>query len=213
MKKKIVSTTIALMGLVPGMAGAQGLGVPVAGFAAGGTGLTSFYVIGFELGPWQEYLAQELTPEYMLSEDSQPVHVSWLRNSEVMILPDFARNMQQAQPETWMNLRFDYEAASEYQWQGVEPEPVYEGSMFERQYFAPGVQHQFGDSGILGVSAIVAHQRYSAASLGLFATDSLGDDVGIYSGYQPFQESGYGTGVKLAVQQEVADGLALNAGF
>lgn len=213
MKKKIVSTTIALMGLVPSMAGAQGLGVPVAGFAAGGTGLTSFYVIGFELGPWQEYLAQELTPEYMLSEDSQPVHVSWLRNSEVMILPDFARNMQQAQPETWMNLRFDYEAASEYQWQGVEPEPVYEGSMFERQYFAPGVQHQFGDSGILGVSAIVAHQRYSAASLGLFATDSLGDDVGIYSGYQPFQESGYGTGVKLAVQQEVADGLALNAGF
>jgi long-chain fatty acid transport protein len=85
--------------------------------------------------------------------------------------------------------------------------------MFERQFFAPGVQHQFADNGILGVSAIVAYQRYSAASLGLFSAGSLGQDVGIYSGYQPYQESGYGTGVRLAVQQEVISGLTLDAGF
>ena len=78
---------------------------------------------------------------------------------------------------------------------------------------APGVQHQYADNGVLGVSAIVAYQRYSAASLGLFATSSVGEDVGIYSGYQPYQESGYGTGVRLAVHQEVLDGVALDAGF
>ena len=200
------------MGLVPAFASAQGIGVPAVGFATGGTGLTSFYVIGFELGPWQEYLAQELTPDYMLADDSQPVRVSWLRNADLTILPEFAAGME-SQPDTWINLQFQYEASSEYLWQGVEPEPVYEGTMFERQFFAPGVQHQFADNGILGVSAIVAYQRYSAASLGLFSAGSLGQDVGIYSGYQPYQESGYGTGVRLAVQQEVISGLTLDAGF
>ena len=200
------------MGLVPAMASAQGFGLPAVGFATGGTGLTSFYVIGFELGPWQEYLAQELTPDYMLADESQPVKVSWLRNADLTILPDFAAGME-SQPDTWMNLHFQYESASEYLWQGVEPDPVYEGTMFERQYFAPGVQHQFADNGILGVSAIVAYQRYSAASLGLLSASSLGKDVGIYSGYQPYQESGYGMGVRLAVQQEVISGLTLDAGF
>jgi hypothetical protein len=200
------------MGLVPGLASAQGIGLPAAGFAAGGTGLTSFYVIGFELGPWQEYLAQELTPEYMLSEDDHPVRVSWLRSSDVTILPDFASHME-TQPETWLRLQFEFQSSNEYNWQGVEPEPVYEGTMFERQYFAPGIEHQFSENGILGVSAIVAYQRYSAASMGLFAASSLGQDVGIYSGYQPYQESGYGTGVRLAVRQEVVSGLSFDAGF
>ena len=212
MKSKFASTVIAALGLLPGIASAHGIGLPSVGFATGGTGLTSFYVIGFELGPWQEYLAQELTPEYMLPDDSMPVRVSWLKNSEVNILPAFAADMQ-AQPETWLNLKFEYEAADELMWQGVEPDPVFEGSAFERQYFAPGIQHQFSDNGILGVSAIVAYQRYSASSMGLFAASTPGADFGIYSGYQPYEESGFGTGVRLAVQQEVVSGLDFNAGF
>jgi long-chain fatty acid transport protein len=212
LKRKILSAAIALVGLAPAVAGAQGIGLPAAGFAAGGTGLTSFYVIGFELGPWQEYLAQELTPDYLLADDAEPVNVSWLRHDQVMLLPEFATGME-SQPSTRINLRLDFEASSEYRWQGVTAEPVFEGSTFERQYFAPGLQHQYSDNGVLGVSAVVAYQRYSAASLGLFATSSLGQDVGIYSGYQPYQESGYGTGVRLAVHQEVVNGVALDAGF
>jgi len=212
LKKKIVSAAIGLLGLVPGLAGASGFGLPASGFAAGGTGLTSFYSIGFELGPWQEYLAQELTPDYMLPDDAAPVRVSWLRSSDLVLLPDFAGGMEST-PDTWLKLQFEYQSSDEYRWQGVEPEPVYRGSAFERQYFEPGVEHRFSDSGVLGVSAIVAYQRYSAANLGLFAANSLGGDVVIYSGYQPYQESGYGTGVRLAVHQEVVSGLAFDAGF
>ena len=212
MRRKAVSAIIAALGLLPGLASAQGIGLPAAGFAAGGTGMTSFYIIGFELGPWQEYLAQELTPDYMLPEDAQPVHVSWLRSSEINIFPDFAAGLQPA-PETWINLEFEYQSAAEFLWQGVEPEPVYEGSSFERQYFSPGVEHLFGEGGILGVSAVVAYQRYSAASLGLFAASEPGGDFGIYSGYQPYQDSGFGTGVRLAVRQEVTPGIAFDAGF
>ena len=50
--KRIVSTVIAALGLLPGAASAWAHGVPSIGFAAGGTGMTPFYVIGFELGPW-----------------------------------------------------------------------------------------------------------------------------------------------------------------
>jgi hypothetical protein len=211
-RKQIASAVIAAFGLLPCAASAHGIGVPSVGFAAGGTGMTPFYVIGFELGPWQEYLARELTPDYMLPDDSAPVRVSWLDGTDVDILPEFAAGMQ-APPQTWLNLKLDYESASEYGWQGVQPEPLFQGSALERQYFAPGVEHRYTDNGILGVSAVIAYQRFSAANLGLFAARTESETLGLYSGYRPYEESAYGTGVRLAVQQELVSGIELNAGF
>ena len=105
MRLRAAITVLAIMGLLPVCAGAQASGLPVASFTAGGTGLTSFYVIGFELGPWQEYLAQELTPPYMLPDDAMPVRVSWMKNSELLIMPDFAADLD-TRPETLMNFNF-----------------------------------------------------------------------------------------------------------
>ena len=208
------------MGFLPVTAGAQGIGLPVAGFAIGGAGLTSFYIIGFELGPWQEYLAQELTPDFMLPEGAKPVYVSWIKDGDILLLPDFAAHLEEA-PETWINLNLEFQSSSEFSWPGAEPDTLYEGSSFERQYFAPGIEQQIGENGILGVSAIIAYQRYSAANLGLFAASrpdqspmfsaALASSTG--SGYSPYQESGYGTGVRLALRQEVVSGIALDAGF
>lgn len=212
MRLRFASTVLAIMGLIPGIAGAQGIGLPVSSFAAGGTGLTAFYVIGFELGPWQEYLAQELTPAYMLSESAAPVRISWLRNSEIQIMPDFAAGME-AQPETRINLDFQWESDTEYMMPGNATDSTYQGSSFDRQYFSPGVEHQFGEGGVLGVSAIIAYQRYSAASLGLFAADSPDQTPWFNTRYSPQHESAYGTGVRLALHQEVVNGIAVDAGF
>ncbi len=208
-----------MMGLLPAAAGAQGGGLPFAGFAAGGAGLTAFYVLGFELGPWQEYLARELTPEYMLGEDARPVHVSWIRDGEVFLLPDFAAGLEQV-PATRFNFNFEWQSSAEFNWPAADPDSAYQGSRFERSYFAPQLQQQVGENSILGVSAVVAYQRYSAATLGLFAATSP-EHVSQWtqrssmtdSGYTPYQESGYGTGVRLALRQEVARGIALDAGF
>ena len=106
LRLRAVITVLALMGMLPGFAAAQVTGLPVASFATGGGGLTSFYIIGFELGPWQEYLAQELTPSYLLPNDVEPIRISWLRSSEVLILPDFAGDLEQS-PDSWMNLNFE----------------------------------------------------------------------------------------------------------
>jgi hypothetical protein len=200
------------MGLLPGLAGAQGFGLPASGFAAGGAGLTAFYVIGFELGPWQEYLAQELTPDYMRPDDDVPVRISWLRASEVLILPDFAADMENP-PPTRINLQFQWQSDTEFQMPDSATDFTYEGNAFERQYFSPGVEHRFSDSGILGVSAIIAYQRYSAANLGLFAASAPDQTPWLSNQYSPQYESSYGTGVRLALHQEVVSGIAFNAGF
>jgi long-chain fatty acid transport protein len=200
------------MGTLPVFTGAQAGGLPVASFAAGGTGLTSFYVIGFELGPWQEYLAQELTPDYMIEDNALPVRVSWLKNSELLIMPDFAADLE-PQPESWMNLDFDWQSSGDYFVPGLDSESAFLGTSFQRQYFSPGFEHQFDNNGVLGVSAVIAYQRYSAASLGLRSASTPDSTLWAVPGYSPYEESAYGTGVRLAVRQEVISGFAVDAGF
>ena len=208
----MTSAAIALLSLVPAVAGAHGPGLPTVSFAAGGTGLTSFYVIGFELGPWQQYLAQELTPAYLLPDDAEPVEISWMNSSELVILPDFAAHLE-AKPDTWIKLDLEWQSSNEYLLPEGEAETTFRGSSFERQYFSPTLEHQFSEGGVLGVAAIIAHQRYSAANLGLLAASTPDQSPWTYSGYQPFAESGYGTGVRLAVHQEVVSGFALQARY
>ena len=200
------------MGFIPGLAGAQGIGLPAVGFGVGGTGLTSFYIIGFELGPWQEYLAQELTPVYMMPDDTLPMHVSWLRNSEVQIMPDFASHMESPR-KSRISLQFEWQSDSEFLWPGIEQETDFKGTSFDRQYFSPGIEHRFDSGGVLGVSAIIAYQRYSAASLGLTAARTPDENLWLSNAFSPQHESGYGLGVRLAMRQEVVDGIAVDAGF
>lgn len=209
----MVSLVGGLVGLAPAVASAQGIGLPVAGFAAGGTGLTSFYVIGFELGPWQEYLAQELTPSYMLADDAQPVRVSWLKTTEFRLVPNFGSSLE-AEPDNWMKFDFEWQTSSDYLWPQTDPEPGFETTQFERQYFAPGFERSISENGILGVSAVIAHQRFSAANLGLLAA-STPDDSPWFSGnsYSPYEESAFGTGVRLALRQQLVERLAVDAGF
>jgi long-chain fatty acid transport protein len=200
------------MGLMPAVAGAQFGGLPAAGFAAGGTGLTSFYVIGFELGPWQDYLAQELTPSYMLPDDAMPMHISWLRSSQVLLLPEFAGELMSEQ-ETKLQMNFEWQSSGDFIWPELDIDSRYQGTSFERQYFAPGFEHQISENGILGVSAIIAHQRYSAASLGLLSASTPDNHFFKAPTFSPYEESGYGTGVRLDVHQELVSGFSVDAGF
>lgn len=200
------------MGLTPCAASAQGFGLPAASFAAGGAGLTSFYVLGFELGPWQEYLAQELTPTYMLPDNSVPVRVSWLHYGDVMILPDFAGGLG-VEPETHFYMNFDQQSSGQYLLPKAVDNSTYSGSMFERQYFTPGIEHQLTENGVLGVAAVIAYQRYSTARLGMVSVTTPDSSNWMRSGYAPLEESGYGSGVRLGLRQEIFTGIAFETGY
>lgn len=210
--KKVLLSVGLLPGLVFGAASAHAGGIPSTGFAIGGGGLTSFYVIGLELGPWQEYLARELTPTYLLPDNAEPIHISWLHRDEVMILPEFGQALLNTNTRR-LRLDMQWESSSEFLWPDFEGDPVYQGTSFERQYFSPGFEQAVGENGILGVSAIIAYQRYSASALGLWAANTPETNVFVAPSFDPYQESGYGTGVRLDVRQELFAGLALDAGF
>jgi long-chain fatty acid transport protein len=199
--------------MAPAMANAQGIGLPAVSFAAGGTGLTSFYVLGFELGPWQEYLAQELTPSYMLPDNFEPVHISWLSNSDEWLMPDFAARLA-PESDTYFYLNFEAQSDTNWPYGDFEPDSSFQGSLFERQYFAPGFEQHFAENSVLGVAAVIAYQRFSTASLGMLSATTP-DNMWMASPnvYAPYEESGYGTGVRLALRQEIMSGLALETGF
>ena len=211
MRARSIRKWIGIAGLFPGMALASVTGLPWSGFAGGGAGLTSFYVLGFELGAWQEYLAQELTPVYLLDEDHVPVRVSWLDEDWVMVLPAFADGLDD-DPVFDVVLSYDLQDSVDAQYPGfvAGTEPNLFG--FSRQLFSPGVSHRLSGGETLDVSAVLAYQRFGVANLGLQeATQWHWDATDPW--YDPYQESGYGTGVRLALRSPLTEHLAIDAGY
>lgn len=194
------------------MAAAQPQGLPVSGFATGGTGLTPFYVMGFELGPWQEYLARELTPEFLTQPDLPPLHISWLDPEVVSILPAFAESLVR-EPKTWTRYQLEwhqFDTAGAAGGSGTLKQP---GLGFEQQLLAPGVFHALDGGSVLGVEAIMAHQSFGTAQLGMRTLGQRGSLEQGFTPYQPYQESAYGTGVRLNVSSPIAERVTLGAGF
>ncbi len=84
MKYRFLTALLLVVGMFPALSAARVSGLPMTGFSAGGTGLSPFYVLGFELGPWQDYLARELTPDYMLDPFEEPLRISWMNEHSVI---------------------------------------------------------------------------------------------------------------------------------
>jgi hypothetical protein len=213
MKGRLFKAAILAAGLVPGVSAAQLKGLPMTHLTAGGTGLTPFYALGFELGPWQEYLARELTPEFFIDASMEPVRISWLDYDSVVILPVFAERLFERPVKTSLKLELDWSRTSELGSSLFSQEPIMPGLSFERRLLAPGIMHQLNDNQVLGVSAVFAYQSFGVANLGLRSSDEPMPGFVQAPTYAPYQESGFGTGVRLAVRSEVIPGMAIDAGF
>ena len=212
MKYRFLTALLLVAGLVPTLSAAPVSGLPMTGFSAGGTGLTPFYVLGFELGPWQDYLARELTPNYLLDPEAEPLHISWLGEQSVVILPFFARQML-GEPETFLKLEVDWQYSNELAMNNFDPF-ISSGSLgLERRLVSPGLLHRLNDKQLVGVSAVFVTQSYGVSRLGMQSySQSLPNNLSS-SIYDPYQETGYGAGVNLALSSEITDGVTLDAGF
>lgn len=211
MKSTILKAAILTAGLSPGMAAAQLPGLAFSSFTAGGTGLTPFYVMGFELGVWQDYLARELTPEFLQEPDLPPLHLSWLDPEVVAILPAFASGLTR-EPRTSLRyeLEINYRDAFNAAPFGNLDAP---GLGFERQLLSPGVFHELNDGSVLGVEAIMAYQSFGTSQLGLQRIGGPSTIVPVAYNQQLYQEASYGTGVRLNLSRAIADRLTIGAGF
>lgn len=212
MKYRFLATLLLVAGMIPALSVARVAGLPMTGFSAGGTGLTSFYVLGFELGPWQDYLARELTPDYMLDPAAQPLNISWINQQTVLILPVFAEQLF-GEPETFLRFEVDWQFSDEFTMNNIDP-VLNSGRLgLERRLLSPGLLHRLNDSQVIGVSAVFVTQSYGVSNLGIQSyNQSLPIDLRSAI-YDPYQETGYGAGVSLALRSEITDSVTLDAGF
>jgi hypothetical protein len=212
MKYRLLTALLLVAGLIPALSAARVSGLPMTGFSAGGTGLTPFYVLGFELGPWQDYLARELTPDYLLDPGSEPLHVSWLSGHSTVILPLFAKQLL-GEPETFLKLEVDWQYSDELAINSFDPVMSSSSTGLERRLVSPGLLHQLNDHQMIGVSAVFVTQSFGVSRLGMQSYEqSL--PINLRSAvYDPYHETGYGAGVNLALRSEITDGVTLDAGY
>ncbi len=212
MRFRFLTALLLVAGMFPVLSVARVSGLPMAGFSAGGIGLTPFYVLGFELGPWQDYLARELTPGYLLDPASKPLNISWIDQQAVTILPLFAAKLL-GEPQTFLRFDVDWQRSD-----GLGMTSFGEGLQtgipgLERKLISSGLVHNLSENQLIGVSAVFATQSFGVSQLGLHSYDR-----NIPAGlrptlYQPYAETGYGAGVQLALRSELTDHIALKAGF
>ncbi len=198
--------------MLPTLAVARVPGLPMTGFSAGGTGLTPFYVLGFELGPWQDYLARELTPDFMLDPLLEPLHISWISESSVVILPIFAQQIL-GESNTFLKLEVDWQYSDELAMNTFDP-MLSSGTLgLERRLISSGLMHRLNDKQLVGVSAVFVTQSFGVSRLGMHSYDQTLPNHLRSNLYNPYQETGYGAGVNLALRSELTDGVTLDAGF
>ena len=212
MKYRGLAALLLVVGMIPALAVARISGLPMTGFSAGGTGLTPFYVLGFELGPWQDYLAQELTPDYLLDPSSAPVHVSWINQHSEIILPFFAHEIL-GEPQTFLRFEVDWQYSNKLVVNRLDSFMSSQTSGLERRLVSPGLLHQLNDNQMIGVSAVFATQSYGVSGLGLQSYNQAVPASFRSALYDPYQETGYGAGVSLALRSEITDHVTLDAGF
>jgi hypothetical protein len=212
MKYRFLAALLMVAGMIPALAVARVSGMPMTGFSAGGTGLTPFYVLGCELGPWQDYLAQELTPDYLLDLAAEPLRVSWINEHSEIILPIFAQQIL-GEPKTFLRLEVDWQYSNTLAINKLDSFMSSQRLRFERKLVSPGLLHQLNDNQLLGVSAVFATQSYGVSRLGLQSYEQS-IPAGLRSTvYDPYQETGYGAGVRLALRSEINQYVTLDAGF
>lgn len=212
MKYRFLTALLLVLGMIPALSAARISGLPMTGFNTAGTGLTPFYILGFELGPWQDYLARELTPDYLLDPTAETLRVSWIDQESVFILPLFAKQLL-GEPETFLKLEVDWQYSDELTVNSFDPIMKSGTPGLERRLISPGLMHRLNDNQLIGISAVFATQSYGVSRLGLQSYDrsipaNLRPTI-----YDPYQETGYGAGVSLALRSELTDGVTMDAGF
>lgn len=212
MKYRFLATLLLITGMIPGLSVARVSGLPMTGLTAGGTGMTSFYVLGFELGPWQDYLAHELTPDFMLDPGLDFQRISWIDEHAVVVLPLFAKQIL-GEPQTFMRLEVDWQYSNEIAMTSFDSFMSSHTEGLERKLVSPGLMHRLNDSQMIGISAVFATQSFGVSRLGLQTYNQTLPASLRSTAYDPYEETGYGAGVSLALRSEIAKGITLDAGY
>ncbi|WP_147307651.1 hypothetical protein [Wenzhouxiangella sediminis] len=214
MKQRLLSICVLAVSLVaaqaawslPRTAGSVHL-TPYAGM--------SWFVAGFELGPWEQYLVNEITPELERLSAREIPHVSWLHFDETIILPDFALPLMRGEGRSPLRLSFRQSRLSLMLGESLS-ENIRRADRFQQSIVMPGLTHSVSENSDLTVSAVLASQQFGTAAMNLQqATTRMGIGERIDTLYfDPARtEISHGTGLRFALSSELVTGVRLEAAF
>jgi hypothetical protein len=168
----------------------------------------TWFLVGFELGPWEEYLIHELTPDLEQLSSAQAPEVSWLALEEALILPDFAASLnlpRRALPS--LSLIRQYVAA---ELSGASRSDL---GRLERSLVMPGFSAPVSDRGALTVSAVLATQRFVSAGMNLVDPAEMEPLAVSSPDYWRRPDSSSGAGLRFALSSELMERLTVEAAF
>lgn len=172
----------------------------------------SWFLVSFELGPWDDYLLHELTPNLERLTVHPIPRVSWLALDDTLIVPDFADALMQADrlPMMFSVSRSQSGLTMQNDPRGFTPE----GSRFEQSLLMPGVTRRLSDTSAVTVSAVLASQRYGASGLNLVESDNPAIPENSILGHSHSRpEVVHGAGLRLALSSDVMDVFTLEAAY
>lgn len=187
---------------------------PGSGLHATPYGGLAWFMVGFELGPWEDYLINELTPDLERLTSLHEPRVSWLEFDDTLIIPDFARVLIKSdEPFMALSVRQSAVARLFANTPGTYGR-VGDGYRFEQSLVMPGITQRVSENSAMTVSAILASQRFGASGMNLRESRThMGLDEP-YAMFDPAQsEVSHGAGVRFALNSELLDGMRLQAAF
>ncbi len=172
-----------------------------------------WYLVAFELGPWEQYLIHELTPQLERLELGPVPRVSWLHLKEELILPDFAASLLATgrAPLTFSLSQRHISMPVGDQSNGMG---VGDGLAFRQSLLMPGVTHQVSDRNALTVSAVLASQQFGTSGMNLREAEHVAEAERslLYQAYTR-PEVAHGAGLRFALSSELMENLRLEAAY
>lgn len=168
----------------------------------------TWFLVGFELGPWEEYLIHELTPELEQMGRSPAPDVTWLALEESLILPDFAASL--ILPRTGMPSLSLIRRHVVAELSGAAGADM---GRLERSLIMPGFSAPVSDRGALTVSAVLATQQFLAPGMNFADAVGANPDSEGSADYWRRPDASSGAGVRFALSSELLDRLTVEAAF
>lgn len=169
-----------------------------------------WYLAGFELGPWEAYLARKLTPDMRTVDGVEVPEITWMRIDHDIVLPDFARPLVGAPGEPRLSL-ISSRVTRAVQFgtlPGARPERGAPG--FQRSVLLSGVTGRVNEQNRVSVSAVLASQQFSHSMLDLAEYDGVFRPVDYFAANRDLSQ---GAGLQLGFASELLPRLQMNASF
>ena len=170
----------------------------------------AWYLAGFQLGPWEAYLARELTPELDFAAPVEVPAISWLAIDHDIVLPEFAKPLLSDIGKARLTLFQTGSRASLMHDDVMSASKLRQLPGFQRSTLLSGVSGQVNSRSRFSVSAVLAAQQFSHSMLDLSEFDGEFRPVDFHAGNRDLST---GAGLHLGFASELAPRLLLDASF